>query len=401
MLKIIQELLQEPIQKREELLLAKRKIAKKYKLQFFENSEILKGYHALLKKKAIVKMPDLERILRRRSIRTLSGIASVSVLTKPFGCPNNCAYCPTEIRVPKSYLSNEPAVMRAIRFKYDAYNQVQGRIKSLVDNGHAPTKIELIVIGGTWSSLPEKYKYWYILECFQGANNFKKNQITPNKSKLNEKSSLEILKQALLKEQRRNEKAKYRIIGLTLETRPDWINEKELAQMRMMGYTRVEIGVQLTDDAVLSKNNRGHGVAEIVLATKMLRDWGFKITYHWMPGLPGSNPALDIQKFKELFTNENFQPDQIKFYPTIVVKNSLLYTWWKQGKYIPYTSQELEHIITECKQVVPPYVRIIRLIRDIPGNSIIAGNKITNLNPKKFTLIPQLIQLNRLMRNTS
>ncbi|MBL7058416.1 tRNA uridine(34) 5-carboxymethylaminomethyl modification radical SAM/GNAT enzyme Elp3 [Patescibacteria group bacterium] len=379
--KAILELLNKNIQTRQELLRAKREIAKKFKLAIFENSKIIKEYQKLVKNKKIETSPVLEKLLRKRSIRTLSGIASVSVLTKPFGCPENCVYCPTEARVPKSYLSNEPAVMRAIRHKYDPYNQVQARLQSLINNGHFPTKIELIVIGGTWSALPDKYKYWYITECFKAANEY--GSVTQkNNSELkttNSKLNINLLKKRLLEEQKKNENAKYRIVGLTLETRPDWINEKELMKMREMGCTRVEIGVQIIDDAVLNKNNRGHGIKEVVDATKMLRDWGFKITYHWMPALPGSTPKNDIEKFKTIFTDERFQPDQIKFYPTVVTQGSLLYEWWKAGEYIPYSTEELENIITECKKVVPPYVRIIRLIRDIPGESIVAGNKITNL----------------------
>ena len=187
---------------------------------------------------------------------------------------------------------------------------------------------------------------------------------------------LEIL---LNKEQKRNEKAKYKIVGLTLETRPDYINDKELLEMRELGCTRVEIGVQAIDDKILQLNKRGHGVKEIADATKLLKNFGFKVTYHIMPGLPGSTPARDAKMFKQLFSDERFQPDQIKFYPTVVTKGSLLYRWWKQGKYKPYTAKQLENLIIRCKWNVPRYVRIIRLIRDIPGVSIIAGNRITNL----------------------
>ena len=378
MKKAILEIIKKNIQSGEELLKAKREICKKYRIDMLENSKIIKEYKELVEKGEIVESLDLERLLRKRSVRTLSGIASVSVLTKPFGCPENCAYCPTEDKVPKSYLSNEPAVMRAIRHKYDPYTQVQGRIKSLIDNGHSPTKIELIVIGGTWSALPENYRYWFITECFSGANNY--NSERKSKSVVfDADASIADLKKQLLAEQKANEDADYRLIGLTLETRPDWINVKELETMREMGCTRVEIGVQIIDDAVLKKNKRGHGVDAVVQASKMLRDWGFKITYHWMPGLPGSNPEKDIRKFKLLFSDERFQPDQIKFYPTVVTKGSLLHEWWLDGKYKPYSSNDLERIITECKKVVPHYVRIIRLIRDIPGESIIAGNMVTNL----------------------
>ncbi|PJB16318.1 tRNA uridine(34) 5-carboxymethylaminomethyl modification radical SAM/GNAT enzyme Elp3 [Candidatus Falkowbacteria bacterium CG_4_9_14_3_um_filter_38_19] len=289
--------------------------------------------------------------------------------------------------MPQSYLSNEPAVMRAIRCGYDPYKQVQLRLRSLEANGHQPTKIELIVIGGTWSALPEKYKYWYIKECFKAANRYE-SRIMNYESRKNAEShnslfiihdSIKSLKEKLAKEQKKNESAKYRLIGITLETRPDYINEKELLEMRQLGATRVELGVQALDDKILQLNKRGHGVAEIVQATELLKNFGFKVTYHIMPGLPGSTPAKDLKMFKQLFVDERFQPDQLKFYPTVVTRGSLLYYWWKAGKYKPYSPKVLENLIIACKKIVPPYVRIIRLIRDIPGESIIAGNMITNL----------------------
>ncbi|MDD4332634.1 MAG: tRNA uridine(34) 5-carboxymethylaminomethyl modification radical SAM/GNAT enzyme Elp3 [Patescibacteria group bacterium] len=385
--KEIDELLKVKIGSRQDLMVAKRKIAKKYGMGILTNSQIL----SFIKKQNIKKETPasrlLENILRKRAVRTLSGIAPVAVLVKPYKCPGKCAYCPTEKDVPQSYLSNEPAVMRAIRCDYDPYTQVQMRLRALEANGHRPEKIELIVIGGTWSYLPEEYKFWYIKECFRAANEFVKNQNAKIKSQnYNSKlktclpvGKVENLKLKLKKEQERNESAKYRIIGITLETRPDYINEKELLEMRELGCTRVELGVQAIDDKILNKNKRGHGVKEIAAATKLLKDFGFKVTYHFMPGLPGSTPAKDLKMFKQLFTDERFQPDQIKFYPTVVTRGSLLYRWWKAGKYKPYSNKILENLIIACKKIVPSYVRIIRLIRDIPGESIIAGNRVTNL----------------------
>ncbi|MCK5510438.1 tRNA uridine(34) 5-carboxymethylaminomethyl modification radical SAM/GNAT enzyme Elp3 [Candidatus Parcubacteria bacterium] len=366
----IAELLASKINTRKDLMKMKRKIAKKYGIGIFSNSEILVEMHC----NASPRYAFLRKILRKRAVRTMSGIAPVAVLTKPYHCPGKCAYCPTEKNVPQSYLSNEPAVMRAIRCNYNPYVQAQDRLRALVANGHEPTKIELIVIGGTWSYLPKKYKYWYVLNLFAGANGFKKinNQYPIN-------LSIKKLKELLIIEQKRNEKTKYKIIGLTLETRPDYINEKELLEMREFGCTRVEIGVQCLDDEILKLNKRGHGVAEIAKATALLKQFGFKVTYHLMPGLPGATPAKDFKMFKTLFSDKRFQPDQIKFYPTVVTRGSLLYRWWKQGKYKPYSDKILRNLIIKCKNIVPEYVRIIRLIRDIPGESIIAGNLITNL----------------------
>jgi len=375
----IKYVLNQKTENRKDLMMAKREASKKYGIKIIQNSDIISFYKKLVKEKKIESNPKLEAVLRKRSVRTMSGIAPVAVLTKPFACPGKCVYCPTEKDVPQSYLSNEPAVMRAIMCGYDPYRQVEYRLRALEANGHEPTKIELIVIGGTWSVLPEKYKYWYILNCFSAANNFEKNKTEKKVSKYKFNTRIEDLKKYLLIEQKRNETSKHKIIGLTLETRPDYINEKELMEMREFGCTRVELGVQAIDDDILKINKRGHNVEEVARATKELRDFGFKITYHLMPALPGATPEKDYEMFKTLFNDERFQPDQIKFYPTVVTKGSLLYQWWKQGKYKPYSDKELQELIIKCKKIVPTYVRIIRLIRDIPEESIVAGNKITNL----------------------
>lgn len=391
--KAVTDLVLSKIQNRAELTAANRKMAKELGVKMLTSAELIKVYRELLGKKIIERNADFERLLRKRSVRTLSGIAPVAVLTKPYPCPGKCAYCPTEKDVPQSYLSNEPAVMRAIRCGYDPYVQVQDRLRALIANGHEPTKIELIVIGGTWSHLPKKYKYWYIANCFKAANDLKtppqpspireegdsRKIITAETRKVLSIKKTKVNLETLLLEQRRNEKAKYKIIGLTLETRPDYINEKELHEMREFGCTRVELGVQALDDEILKLNKRGHGVKEVADATCLLKQFGFKVTYHIMPGLPGSTPEKDFKMFSLLFSDKRFQPDQIKFYPTVVTKGSLLYRWWKQGKYIPYTEEVLRKLIIKCKKVIPEYVRVIRLIRDIPGESIVAGNVITNL----------------------
>ncbi|MDD4900653.1 MAG: tRNA uridine(34) 5-carboxymethylaminomethyl modification radical SAM/GNAT enzyme Elp3 [Patescibacteria group bacterium] len=387
----ISELLGEEINSRAGLMSAKRKLAKRYGIGILGNAEILQEYQRRLLARAVKRSPALEKTLRKRTVRTMSGVAPVAVLTKAYPCPGRCAYCPTEKNMPQSYLSNEPAVMRAVRCDFNPYWQVQDRLAALEANGHKPEKIELIVIGGTWSVLPAAYKYWYIWQCFKAANEYggkipnSKSQI-PNKFQIpnskqiqNTKYKIQEFRQKLLREQKKNESAKYRIIGITLETRPDYINEGELWQMRELGCTRVEIGVQAIDDKILKLNRRGHGVLAIAAATKMLKDYGFKVTYHLMPGLPGSSARKDLAMFKKLFTDQRFQPDQIKFYPTVVTRGSLLYRWWRAGKYRPYSDKALQNLIVECKKAVPPYVRIIRLIRDIPKESIVAGNKITNL----------------------
>jgi len=333
------------IKSRGDLDAVKRLFCKKYKTNSILNSDIWRAYQDLLVNGLIKANPVLEQILKKRSIRTMSGIAPVAVLTKPYPCPGTCAYCPRESEdVPVSYLSNEPAVMRAIRCAYDPYVQVALRLKALESNGHSPKKIEIIVIGGTWSYLLEKYKYWYILNCFKAANDFdlvrKKIKTNYNesfgkseglekevhlfknelKAVYKENLSLDNLKKKLIFEQKKNEKAEYKIIGLTLETRPDYINKKELEEMRILGCTRVEIGVQAADDEILKLNKRGHGVKEIVEATKKLKEYGFKITYHLMPALPGATPKKDLEIFKKLLPTKDFNPIKLNFIQQLLLR---------------------------------------------------------------------------------
>jgi elongator complex protein 3 len=369
-----------------------------YKLQVLPptNADLRDAYNKLLKNKKIKRSEKLEKILKSRGIRTESGVAVVAVLTKSYPCPGKCLYCPTEKNMPKSYLSNEPAVMRAIKVNFNPYRQVQTRIKSLELNGHNTDKIELIVMGGTFSALPKAYQKKFILECFRACNDYGKKfppkADQPMAEKVKTKKGL--LNKYLLKEQRKNEKAKHRIIGLTLETRPDYINEKEIINFRNLGCTRVELGVQSVFDLILKKNNRGHNVQETIKATKLLKDAGFKVGYHIMPGLYGSDIKRDYLMFEKLFNSQEFQPDMLKIYPTLVIKGSGLYKVWKDtkprtdlrsksstgGKYKPLTDKQFEKFILKVKKnIIPLYVRISRLVRDVPSSSIVAGPIISNI----------------------
>jgi len=348
----------------EYFLKIKRRASKKFGLPNPTNIEILKTYRQMIKSKKIKPSENIENLLITKNIRTLSGVAVVAVLTKPYACPGTCVYCPTEKDMPKSYLSNEPAVMRAILTDFHPYKQVTARIKSLKATGHKTDKIELIVMGGTFSYFPKQYQTWFIKECFQACN------------VCNVGAGRDLPLQYL---QKTNEKSKHRIIGLTLETRPDYIDKKEIVRMRKLGATRVELGAQSIYDDVLKLNKRGHSVAEIIKATRLLKEAGFKINYHMMPNLPGSNYQRDLEMFKELFSNPDFQPDMLKIYPCVVVKNSPIYKWWKNGKYKPYSDEKLVELLAKIKKIIPYYVRITRLIRDIPSTSIVAGNKVSNL----------------------
>jgi elongator complex protein 3 len=357
--KIVKKILELRISTPADLASLKRRFAKKYGKPMPSNVELLKEYHKLLKIRRVKESKRLEELLRIRKVRSLSGVAVVSVLTKPYPCPGRCLYCPTQKGIPKSYLDNEPAVMRAILNNFDPYRQVKMRLKALRFTGHPTDKIELIVIGGTWSYLPKRYQTWFIKRCFDACNN-------------RDDKNLEVA-------QKLNERAKNRIVGLTLETRPDFITESEIKRMRKLGATRVEIGVQSLYDDVLKINKRGHRVNATIRATQLLKDAGFKVCYHMMPNLPGSNIKKDEKMFQELFSNPDFQPDLLKIYPCVVLKEAKLYKFWQAKKYKPYSNKQLVSLLKAIKKNIPYYCRIQRLIRDIPSLSVIAGSKVSNL----------------------
>ncbi len=339
---------------------------------------LLKSYHKLVRTGKVKKSIQLERILRRRAVRTLSGVTIVTSLVKPYPCPGKCVYCPLDARMPKSYLSDEPAAARALTLEFSPYDQMSKRIEALENNGHPTDKIELIIKGGTWNSYPLPYQYWFILKSFEAANRTSVKNKT-RATKLNENSSLKKLRAELAKQQKLNEKAKHRIIGLTLETRPDCVNLRTVWQMREMGCTRIELGIQHTNDEILKLIKRGHDNARSKLATQFLKNYGYKTDFHLMPQLPGATPETDLAMMINVFEDPGLRPDMIKVYPCSVIKNSELYDWFKEGKYKAYPTDDLLRILKEFKPHVPRYCRISRLIRDIPGQYIEDGNKITNL----------------------
>lgn len=341
--------------------------ATKTEFRVLSNSDIKKAYLEMLVEQTIKPSLNLEKLLITKKIRTLSGVAVVAVLTKPYPCPGKCIYCPSEKTMPKSYLSNEPAVMRAISTQFHPYKQTQARLKMLEINGHSIEKIEMIVMGGTFNYPSRRYQNWFIKECFRALNDYPKNLIKKSRS-----SSLEI-------EKKKNETAKNRMVGLTLETRPDYINEKEILNFRKLGATRVELGIQNIFNPILKANNRGHLVEASIDASRLLKEAGFKINYHLMPGMYKSSPQKDFEMFKTLFNSPDFQPDMIKIYPCVVTKNSELHKLWKKGLYQPLTNDENKKLLIKIKKIIPPYVRITRLIRDIPEESILAGPNISNL----------------------
>jgi elongator complex protein 3 len=246
-------------------------------------------------------------------------------------------------------------VLRARSCRFDAKKQVEIRLKMLAEMGHAQDKIELIVMGGTFLSYPRDYQYRFINDCYDALNGI------PSTS-LGEAREL-------------NESAGHRCVGLCIETRPDFCGEEEIRNMLDFGATRVELGVQTLDDEVHRLTKRGHGVAEVVSATGLLRGYGFKVYYHWMPGLPGSTPERDLELSQRLFEDECFRPDGLKLYPTLVVRGSELENWYRDGRYRPYRDEEMIDLLIAIKSIVPKYVRIPRLMRDIPGKFIVAGSR--------------------------
>ncbi len=343
----------------EDLRRLKRGYALAQKTSLPQNRTILAEYRKLREKNAAPPAPMLEQLLKIRSIRTLSGVAPIAVHTKPLGCPGKCVYCPTEDRMPKSYLSTQPAVKRSMANDFDPDRMVASRIAMLESNGHTTDKCELIVMGGTWSAHPKRYQETFLKGCFDGFNGRRAK--------------------SLEEAQAWNETAAHRCVGMTLETRPDWITEEEIQRWRRYGATRVELGVQSIFPDVLNLIARGHGVDAVWRATELFKNAGFKITYHLMPGLPGSTPERDRKMFQTIFSDPHYQPDQIKIYPCLVNKHAELYQWWKDGRFIPYDDDTLDTLLGELKRMVPPHVRIARIFRDFPGESIQAGSAITNI----------------------
>ncbi|MBU3918622.1 tRNA uridine(34) 5-carboxymethylaminomethyl modification radical SAM/GNAT enzyme Elp3 [Patescibacteria group bacterium] len=341
----------------------KRSFAKKESKGMIKNSQLLEAYHKLIKEKRIEKDLKTEEVLRIRKVRSLSGIVIVSVLTKPYPCPGKCIYCPQQEGAPKSYLQEEPAVARAIMCDYKPYRQVQMRIKALEAIGHPTDKIDLRIIGATWSFYPKNYQTWFIKQCFKSVNDYPKNKKGTK---------------ALEKLQKENENAKRRIIGITIETRPDFIDIREIKRLRELGITRVELGVQSIYNDVLEINKRGHNIEQTIKATKLLKDAGLKICYQMMPNLLGSHPKKDFEMFEQLFSNPNFKPDYLKIYPCALLKEAPLYKIYKQNKFKPYTEKQLIELITKIKKITPYWLRIQRIIRDIPTSYIIEGGTKTS-----------------------
>ncbi len=357
-LKIKETLLKENVKDRKEVEMIKKETSKEFHLKRVPtNAEILEV--ASDEERSI-----LEPLLRKKPVRTLSGIAPVAVMTRPWPCPHGrCLYCPVGKDSPQSYTGREPAALRAKRSDYDPYLQIQDRLNQLKKVGHPIDKVELIVMGGTFNSQHLDYQEWFVQRCLDGMNCF-----------FDKSNPSADLAEALSV----NESAKVRNVGVTFETRPDWAKEKHVDEMLRFGGTRVELGVQTLSDAVYEKVERGHRIKDVEEATRVLKDAGLKVGYHMMPGLFTDFDG-DPEVFRSLFNDERFKPDVIKIYPTLVIKGTGLYKLWKKGEFTPYTDEEAVDLVFEIKKMMPKWIRTMRIHRDIPSGLIEAGVKKSNL----------------------
>ena len=374
--------------------------------------------------------PELEekfiRSVRMKPRRTASGVATITVITRPHTCSSNCIYCPCDLRMPKSYLANEPACQRAELTFFDPYVQVAARLQALHQMGHSTDKVELIVLGGTWSDYPESYQYWFIKELFRALNEWPSSpnhiqerldwytsfglqnseealssfvaeqqaavfddNTTYNQAfhKLydtsqphqNAWSQMQGTYDELVEQQHVNETAAARVVGLVIETRPDTITPDNLHMFRQLGCTKIQIGIQSTRQKILDANKRQMSLAQIKRAFSLIRLYGFKIHSHLMVNLLGATPEADKQDFKTFVTDPGFLPDEIKLYPCALVSGTQLVQKYREGAWQPYIKDELVDVLVQDVLATPPYVRISRMIRDISATDILVGNKHTNL----------------------
>lgn len=305
-------------------------------------------------------------LLRKKPVRTLSGIAVVAVMARPHPCPGRCLYCPQGEGFPKSYTGREPAAMRAKRSNFDPYLQVTDRLTQLKQIGHSVDKAELIIMGGTFNAQQREYQEWFVKRCLEAMNNFGQRK---------EGSSQNA--------QRLNEKATVRNVGITLETRPDYCKEENVDEMLKLGVTRVELGVQSIVEGVYKKVERGHTLGDVSEATRIARDAGLKVGYHMMPGLFAGYEE-DLRQFRELFSNPSYKPDFLKIYPTLVIKGTGIYEMWRRGEYEPYGDEEALELLVEIKKLLPKWTRTMRIQRDIPSCLIEAGVKKGDLGAKVY-----------------
>ncbi len=353
----------------------RNRVTKKYGLTPPRNIELVKAYNELLDEKIIEPNETILNFIVKRRVRTLSGIANITVMLKAFGCPGQCIFCPTQEGMPKSYFSTQPAMLRAVRNNFDAYSQVKARLNGLKTQGHDVTKIDIRTAGGTWSSYLPEYQEHFIKSIYFALNEGPGEPLPLEEAnQLIEESTLE----DLIKE---NETTTSKCVGLWIETRPDWVTHKEIKKLRRFGVTGIELGIQTTDDKVNEFCKRGHGMKESEYATKLSRDAGLKVCHHLMPNLPTATIESDIQSIKDTFQTDKLQPDYIKIYPCMVVPTTELAKMYEEDKSVhtAYPDEELINLLIKCMEMTPEYCRIIRVLRDFPSELVLEGTKKLNL----------------------
>lgn len=345
-------------------------------------------YRALASSGDLPDDPRVRRVLRRRAVRSLSGVSVISLLTPNFPCPGKCVYCPDNPGLPKSYVPGEPAVMRAEANAFDPAKQVWNRLRALSITGHSPEKCDVRIIGGSWSAYPKAFREEFVRKIYDAHTLFSDIPFEETDTSATFGKHLPFIlpknvpndfSSTLEEAQERNSFAENRVVGMAVETRPDMVPPDELAFFRECGITRVEIGYQTTFDEINRDTGRGHGNAESAAATKALKDCGFKVVAHMMPNLPGSDPEKDRESFSHIWENPAFRPDEVKIYPTVVVGNSALERLWKAGKFEPYPDATLVALMADLESMIPEYARLNRAYRDIPAGEILAGSKMANL----------------------
>jgi len=362
---LIQLILDNDIQNELELNKTKKKISARYRLKSLpSNSEILE----LVQPHEFNKVIE---ILQKKPVRTISGVAVIAVMTSPAPCPHGiCLPCPggvdSEYNSPQSYMGHEPATMRAIQNDYDPYTQVANRLTQLKKIGHPVDKSELIIMGGSFTARNICYQDWFVRRCLEAMNDF---EVRPDCATFRYTEDV----------QAENETGPVRNVGMTFETRPDWAGPQEIDIMLKLGGTKVELGVQTLYDFVLEKIKRKHSIHDTVQANTILRDAGFKVGFHMMPGLPGSSVDMDLRMFKRLFDDERFKPDYLKIYPTLITKGTGLHKLWKSGKYDSLELEDAIELIAGIKAILPRWVRLQRVQRDIPAWQIEAGVTKSNI----------------------
>jgi elongator complex protein 3 len=377
----------------------------------FSKSEILAGVRAYAAPEA---RDSLVERLRLRPVRTLSGVTPVAVLTRPHPCPGTCIFCPSDVRMPKSYLADEPGAQRAEQNAFDPYLQTWNRLEAYRQIGHPVDKIELIVLGGTFSAYPEPYQIWFLKRCLDALGDFGEGRdarsgagaapahyrsLRPLDGRAagrdyngvvgrhvraslggerlheSERASWDELAAA----QVRNESAGCRCVGISIETRPDHVDAAEVLRLRRLGATKVQLGIQSADDALLARNRRGHGVAESRAAMALLRGAGMKLHGHWMLNLLGATPESDARAFEHLFGDPGLRPDELKLYPCLLVASAPLHRHYQDGSWSPYPDDALADLLARCLAAVPRWCRVTRVVRDFSAGDVLAGTHVANL----------------------